>query len=143
MTVSMWIATTAWIALVLGYTRRKHKRQHIPLMLFGIFLDLALVLYLQWTRSAIQTALEFSLSIFEQMHIAFSTTALVLYFPTVYLGVRLLKGLSNDKIRKTHRIVASSALIFRTLGFSSCSPCGKPPFRDREISYSRKEGNTI
>src|SRR5262245_32242012 len=59
MTIQMWMAACAWLVLVMGYSQRKHRERHIPLMLIGIFMDIALVLYLQVTRGAIRTAFSF------------------------------------------------------------------------------------
>lgn len=113
----MYIASFAWVCLVLGYSRRHDLKQHIPLVAAGIILDILLVLYLQFTRSAIQTALGFSLGPLQQIHIGFSTIALLLYFPTMYLGYKLKTDLGNGELRGTHKKVAISSLIFRTLGF--------------------------
>ncbi|MCI5064520.1 hypothetical protein MRY87_02215 [bacterium] len=117
MTISMWIASIAWVSLVLGYTQRFNRKRHVPLMFFGIFTDILLVLYLQITRSAIQTALEFSLSIPQQIHILFSTIALVLYIPTLILGSKLVRNVGSATTKKRHKGIAVTALIFRTLGF--------------------------
>ena len=117
MTINMWIATTAWLLLVAGYLRRRDRRLHVRLMVSGIVLDILLVLYLQVTRSAIQSALAFSLKILQQVHIGFSTVALLLYFPVLYLGVRLVRGEKTPGLRERHMRVALAALAFRTLGF--------------------------
>ncbi|RIL10543.1 MAG: hypothetical protein DCC75_04165 [Proteobacteria bacterium] len=113
----MWIATLAWALLVLGYRMRKRRAVHIECMLAGITLDILLVLYLQITRQAVQTALEFSLNIFKQIHIGFSSLALVLYIPVVFLGVRLALGQASPAHRQLHMRIGIAALIIRTLGF--------------------------
>jgi hypothetical protein len=85
-------------------------------MLFGIIMDILLVLYLQITRDAIGTALSFELAILKQIHILFSATALVLYFPTLYLGYRLVKRIATVEQRALHIKIATTALLLRTLG---------------------------
>lgn len=113
----MCIATFAWFLIFFGYTRRKNLFQHIPLVVSGIFCDIALVLYLQLTREAVQEALQFDRSIFEQTHIWCSTIALLLYFPVMYYGYSLRNNLDNAELRVKHRKLALTALTFRTLGF--------------------------
>ena len=117
MTTNMYIATGAWLMLVLGVFARKTRRVHVPCMLVGIATDIALVLYLQVTREAIQTALSFKLELLKQIHIGLSTVALVLYFPVLYLGFRLLQGKGSYKLRMLHIRVAVTAFFFRCLGF--------------------------
>lgn len=113
----MWIASFAWLCLVIGYLKRKERSVHIRLMLIGICTDIALVLYLQVTRSAVQTALKFSLTAFQQIHIGFSTLALLLYFPVLFLGIQLIKGTGSAHTKARHMVIAQTALILRTLGF--------------------------
>ena len=81
MTPSMYFATIAWLVLVIGYLQRRTRSRHVPLMLAGIFMDIGLVLYLELTKHAVETALEFKLSTLQQLHIASSSVALLLYFP--------------------------------------------------------------
>ena len=117
MTINMWFATCAWLILVVGYSQRRHRERHIPLMLIGISIDIALVLYLQFTRGAIQTAVSFSLSLFRQLHVLASTGAFALYFPVLYSGWRLASGEVTPGLRDRHVRVANIAMLFRTLGF--------------------------
>ena len=117
MTLFMWIATAAWLSLVLGYQFRRIRRLHLLFVLSGIFADLSLVLYLQFTRSAIQTAVSFTLSLWEQIHIAFSTLALLCYFPTLFFGILILTNGPTVRTLSLHRTFALSALTLRTLGF--------------------------
>ncbi len=115
MTAQMWFATAMWLLMVLGYLRRHDRRTHVPLVLTAIFGDLALVIYLELTRGAVETALKFELKILQQSHIAVSSLAMLLYFPLLYLGYQLLNG--KAQYRSLHRKIALSTLCFRTLGF--------------------------
>ncbi len=117
MTLNMWIASCAWLLLVVGYGLRRNRNLHVRFVVSGIVLDILLVLYLQVTRSAIQSALAFSLKLLQQVHIGFSTIALLLYFPVLYLGFRLWRGGGRPGLRDLHRKLACAALFFRTLGF--------------------------
>jgi hypothetical protein len=116
MTGNMYIATVAWVLLSIGVLFRKRRGVHVSLMITGIVLDIGLVLYLQVTREAVQTALEFSLKPLEQVHIGFSTLALVLYFPVLFLGFKLLLG-PTASLRKLHITLGSMAYVFRSAGF--------------------------
>ncbi len=117
MTTHMMIATVAWLLLSAGYVLRTRKFIHVALMHGAILLDMTLVVHLQLTRDAVQTAASFSLAWAEQAHILFSTIALLLYFPVLWLGWRLLFGAGAVSVRKTHIRLALSAYLFRTLGF--------------------------
>ena len=117
MTIYMYIASTAWLFLLAGYALRRRRWLHVPLALTGITLDLMLVAYLQLTRSAVQTAMSFSLGVMEQIHIANSSIALLLYFPILYLGGRLILGRATLRQRTWHLRLATAALLFRSVGF--------------------------
>lgn len=86
-------------------------------MLLGISLDVVLVLFLQVTRSAVQTALKFELTALQQTHIAFSTSALLLYPGVIYLGYKLFNDRQNQTLRARHKAVAITCFILRTFGF--------------------------
>ena len=116
-TVFMMAATLAYGSLVLGLVWRKHRQIHPVVMLTGIVIDVSIVLILEVQRNAIDTALSFRLSPMQQAHIGCSTTALLLYFPTVFMGWKLWKGNSTPRLRQWHINVAVVAFCFRTLGF--------------------------
>ena len=118
MTIHMCIASIAWILLVSGYLLRRHRQSHVRLVSSAIALDVALVLFLQVTRGAVQTALSFKLAVLQQIHIGFSTCALLLYIPVVVWGLKLLNNKATPQERVLHKRVATAALILRTLGFA-------------------------
>ena len=111
----MWIASVAWAALVIGVINRANRSRHIPLVGFAMLADISLVLYLQFTRSAVQTVVGNKLTGLELVHVGFSTLAVVFYIPTIICGLSLLKG--NEGIRKRHRMFALAAFVCRTMGF--------------------------
>jgi hypothetical protein len=115
MTANMWVATLAYVLLLLGLLARRRRRVHVPLVVSGILLDVGLVLSLQLERHAVQTAFSFSLGLLAQIHIGLSTVALILYFPVAFLGIRILLGHSSS--RTLHRRLALLAFSFRTGGF--------------------------
>lgn len=118
LTPYMVVATISYFCLLMGLAFKKRKKVHAALMGTGIFIDLAIVLILEVTRHAVNTALDFSLSPLQQLHIATSTIATVLYFPVVALGVfRFLGKGDSDRSRRLHMKLGISAFVFRTLGF--------------------------
>ena len=80
-------------------------------------MDLLLVLYLEFTRQAIETAIQFSMTPLQQVHILFSSIAVIFYFPTLYFGFKLVRGKGDEATKRKHKFVANIALVFRTLGF--------------------------
>ena len=124
----MYIATLAWLCLCVGLLERKRRPVHVAFMLSGILLDIGLVLYLQFTKDAIQTALGFSLAALKQVHIGFSTGAFVLYFPVLFLGAKLLGGSGTARTRSWHIRLAVMAFILRSLGFVSVRHAGKQTY---------------
>lgn len=117
MTDYMYIATLAWALLCLAYLLRRRRWLHVPLAVSGMLLDILLVAFLQLTRNAVQTAVSFNLSLMEQIHIANSSIALLLYVPVFYFGVKLAVGGATPSQRAWHLKLAIAALVFRSLGF--------------------------
>ncbi len=111
------LATLAWLLLIAGWTARRRRRAHVPLVLAGIGVDLAIVLLLEFQRSVVAGALEAEWTAFQITHIVASALAVVLYLPTLFLGFRLLRGKPGPKTRRRHRNVAVAALALRTVGF--------------------------
>ena len=113
----MWIATFAFLCLWAGFFQRRRRTRHIVLVLTGMGVDAALVIYLEISRGAVETALSFELAALQQVHIALSTIALLLYVPTIWLGIILAKNRADTKQRRLHKTQAIAALTTRTLGF--------------------------
>lgn len=110
-------AAIAYVLMAFGFLLRENRRVHVPLMLSAILADVSLVLLLQFQRHAIQTAASFKLGVWQQAHIGFSTLALVLYFPILYLGVRAYWFNTTASQRSVHKRLGYLAFVFRTLGF--------------------------
>jgi hypothetical protein len=113
----MAVATVAYALLWTGLLLRKNRRIHVPLMATGIFLDLLIVAILEFERNAIKTAISFTLSPLQQAHVLVSSVALVLYFPTIYFGLRRFLNRGDLRERELHLGFAKSAFVFRSLGF--------------------------
>lgn len=117
MTAKMIVATVAWLMLCIGIRHRYNRSRHVPLMLGGIALDYALVIYLELTKDAIATAASFTLTGLQQTHVAVSLTAMLLYLPVMFLGVMLYRGVGGIGVRRWHKRLGIAAFVFRTLGF--------------------------
>lgn len=113
----MAIATAAYLNMVVGWWNRKRTVVHARQMQIAFGIDLALVLFLEVTRDAIGTALSFKLGFFQQLHILFSTLALVLYFPIFFIGRQLLSHKASPQARTWHIRLGVTAFILRTIGF--------------------------
>lgn len=86
-------------------------------MFVGILTDLIIVLVLQVSREAVQTAMEFSLSPLQQAHVFSSSVAVLLYFPVIALGLLRYKNIYGKGVRLAHIRLGLLAFIFRSLGF--------------------------
>lgn len=115
------LATIAWVLLAAGWTQRRRRVRHVPLVLAGIALDLAMVVYLELDRSVVEAVAgsvgHASFSAVRWAHIVTSTVAVVLYLPTLWYGFRMLRGDTTPRTRKLHGVVANAALVLRTIGF--------------------------
>jgi len=114
------LATIAFVLIALGWTQRRVRARHVPLVLSGIALDLALVVWLEATRGVVEKVAGASphdpFPAMRWAHIASSTLAVVLYLPTLWLGFKLMR--TNDPAtRERHARVATAALVLRTIGF--------------------------
>lgn len=113
----MAFATVAYSSLLAGILFRAQKRLHIPFMATGVFLDLALVGFLEITRSAIGTAIGGTLNPWQQGHIVFSTVAAALYLPTIFFGARAALKPKLGTRAKPHIYLGRVAFFCRTAGF--------------------------
>jgi hypothetical protein len=113
----MGAATLAYACLIGGMIARSRSRTaHRMLMGFGISLDLALVLLLEFRRDAIGTVLSLNMTTPQLAHVLFSLLAVLLYIPLVFLG-RSLWARESKAVRRWHRRLGRLAFLFRSLGF--------------------------
>jgi uncharacterized membrane protein YozB (DUF420 family) len=115
------LASLAFVLLFAGWTQRRRRARHVPLVLAGIGLDLALVVWLEVMQHVVEKVAGASphgpFPIVRWAHIISSTGAVVLYLPTLWLGLRMLRGTADARTRKLHAAFATSALALRTVGF--------------------------
>ena len=115
----MAAATVSYLLMVCGFYFRRMVKRHAAFMLTAITLDLLIVLVLEFQRSAIKTALEFSLTLLQQAHIGASLIAVLFYFPVMGIGLWLLthRDHRNPTLRSLHIKLALTAFFFRSVGF--------------------------
>ena len=109
------LARRSYSSLLAGICLRRNRKLHVPLMAGGILLDLMIVLALEIERNAVKTALSFTLSPLQQLHVGASTVATMLYFPLVYFGYRSWRD--GKGASAAHRKLGVAAFAFRTAGF--------------------------
>jgi hypothetical protein len=115
------IATLAFALLLVGFTQRKSApRLHAGLMTTSMAVDLALLLVIEFSKSAIGTVLAGTLTLPQQIHVAASSLAVVLYVPVFILGAtRLFRpSAANLAARTWHRRLGYAALAARAVGFA-------------------------
>ena len=111
------VATVGWVLLVLGWWFRKDRKRHLSCVIPGMALDLGLVLWLEVARSVIERTVSTTYALHEQIHIGASTAAVLLYIPTIVLGILLIRG-GGPAVRMWHKRCAVPALVLRTIGFA-------------------------
>ncbi len=111
------LATLSYIVLFSGILLRKNRKVHPPFMLVGVISDIVLVLILEFSRGAIETAFSGSVTLFQGVHIVTSSLAVLFYLPTVYYGFLRLKPKPSQKVKKRHKLLGVTAFTFRTIGF--------------------------
>jgi hypothetical protein len=115
----MILATASYLVLVAGYSfRRTNSKIHAILMSTAVITDLSLVGILELQRQAVKTAMSFTLTPLQQVHILCSSLAVGLYLPILATGLILLFWPNLRQMFKPyHAKLGTAAFIFRTLGF--------------------------
>lgn len=112
------LASLAFLLIVLGWTQRRTRKRHVPLVLVGIAIDLALVLILEFSRDVIGMTMEKDWSWMQWTHIGSSVIAVLLYLPVIWIGIAMLRGAAGPSAWTAHRRLATTALALRAVGFS-------------------------
>ena len=106
------LSTLVLVVIALGVWFRERPTLHIPLMSTAFAMDLGLLLYIEFTRHAVEKLGETMQSPTPDgllyFHVVVSGLTLVLYLAQIVTGMQLYKGTAN---RLLHR---SGALLFIT-----------------------------
>jgi len=84
------LSIAVFAALLVGYANRRRPRVHIPLMLAAFAVDIAMVLYIELTRGAIDQA-RAKMGPTMIVHITFSALCLVLYVLQIATGIKKVR----------------------------------------------------
>jgi hypothetical protein len=91
-------------------------------MVTAFVIDMALVLYIELSRHAIEAAADAVVEVVSSggrpllaFHVTISTGVIILYIAMFVLGRKLLKG--NESIRKTHRNAAVAFCVLRGINY--------------------------
>jgi len=104
------ISILVCVLLIVGVLNRRRKTVHIPLMATAIGIDLAMVLYIELTRGAVQAAEE-RMGLLMIVHIAISVAVLVLYGIHIWTGIKKARGHSGP----THGRIMYATVSLRVL----------------------------
>ena len=112
----MLYALSALILAVIGAGLWfRHNRAVHPKIMFGAFTaDVALVLYIELTRGAVERVVS-EVNVILWIHAAISLTVVLLYLTMIVLGLKLKGG--NEAVRNAHRNLACAFVVFRSANF--------------------------
>ncbi len=111
----LYFASTVVLVLVAaGLYCRRRQRVHLALMLTAFVTDLALVLYIEAGRGAVEKVVE-SVRPVIWFHAAVSVGVLLLYLTMLTLGLQLLRG--RTALKATHRRLGMSFVALRVLNY--------------------------
>lgn len=108
------ISTLVLGLILLGFSFRRTPKVHIPCMLTAFALDLGLVLYIEFSRQAVERVsqeIQHPSHWLLLFHVLVSVTVLVLYVVMLRLGLKLFKG--EESQRHLHRRLGFCFLVCR------------------------------
>lgn len=109
------VASTLVLFLILaGLRLRRRPAWHIALMSCAFLTDLALVLYIELTRHAVEEVVHRARPLV-YVHAAISLAVLVNYVVMIVLGSRVLTG--RRASRATHRTMGTLFVVLRSLNY--------------------------
>lgn len=101
------------IIIILGLYFRKERTKHISLMVTAFVVDMGLVLYIEMTRQAIDTAMH-PTHPYVIFHVIISVAVVVMYLWQIIIGLRLLKLNKNVSL---HRWGGLTFFVLRLANF--------------------------
>lgn len=78
------------LIILAGLYYRRNRRLHARLMMSAFIIDMALVLYIELTRKAVETAIG-PMHPFVAFHVIVSVVVVVLYLVQIYLGFKMMR----------------------------------------------------
>lgn len=103
--------------------RQQNRRRHIQLMSTAMLWDILLILQIEFTRSAIATAVEpLANAMILNIHISIAVSCVILYIAMAITGTKLLSSNCQEKfsrIRLWHKRLGVLTIIMRILTFGT------------------------
>jgi hypothetical protein len=109
------LSTLVLVIVAVGFWLRKRKNAiHIRLMISAFLIDLGLVLYIEFSRKAVQKVVA-STSALLWFHAVVSVLVLLCYGIMIQLGRGVLAG--HPRARDWHRLLGITFLLLRGLNY--------------------------
>lgn len=102
------------VLIALGLWKKRDRRAHTWLMALAFVTDIALLLYVELTRDAIQGFLTHTEDRLLMVHVAFSVVFILLYFVQIWSGVLNWK---RNLVVRPHAWAAGLFVVCRLGGF--------------------------
>jgi hypothetical protein len=117
MTMTLHLVSSLVVLLVIaGVMTRRHTALHMRFMTAAFLTDLALVLYIEGTRQAVETVVG-QTSPLVWFHAGVSTLVLVLYVAQITLGRRMLAGRPSPP--RLHMVLGLTFCLCRGLNYAT------------------------
>lgn len=97
------------LLIAAGIYFRKDRRRHVTIMLTAFGLDMLMVLYIEFTRDAINEAIH-PPHPFITFHVVISILVVLLYLTQLFSGLKLLK---HGTHRQFHKFSAAAFIVMR------------------------------
>ncbi len=103
------------LIIAVGILFRKNRKVHIPLMLLAFVCDMSLVLYIEFTRKAVEQVISGLPPSLLAFHVTTSIIVVLLYLALIVSGIQIVKGKTDRQL--WHRRLATAFLIGRMINF--------------------------
>jgi hypothetical protein len=107
-------ATIALVLICAGVLNRRKRTIHVPLMLSALTIDIVMLLIIEFSRSAIETAVHTPLPTILLIHIIFSVLLVCAYLYMLFFGLKLL---IKNQGRTMHYTGAYVFVFFRLANY--------------------------
>jgi uncharacterized membrane protein YozB (DUF420 family) len=109
------VSTLVLVLIGVALYRRHNPKLHATLMRVAFLIDLGLVLYLELTRQAVETAIAGGAGWLLPFHVTVSVLAALGWAAQLWLGLRLLRG--DTVLRVRHIQVGVFFLVMRLANY--------------------------
>lgn len=111
------ISTLVLLIIIAGMRLRKYTKVHMALMGSAFVIDLLLVLYIEFSRKAVETVVSTSAKPIIYIHALISLTVLGCYVGMFVLGRRTLAG--KPAAKAAHRNLGITFCLFRAANYAT------------------------